>query len=289
MTIIEMIRKVDDFLDNRNLKTPQRRKNAIRHIAEFMKSTGKFMSNGNLMLPSDKDTFKESYQKHKGKSLSRAEVSAINHMYDIVHCNAMQNTIAPIKKTAMSKAEELMANSSIISNNKKVVTTNIEPVGSNNSKIGLKPWVGENPKVLILGSLPGDESLKQQAYYCNKGNFFWRIMHNLFGESEADNRTFITSQGIALWDCICSAERSGSSDARIKSGTEVYNNIEEFLAQYPTIKTIVFNGQKAEKSFRKQRKNIDCATIRLVSTSGAAAKSLKERLDNWSIIRELVK
>ena len=64
---------------------------------------------------------------------------------------------------------------------KKVVTTNIEPVGSNNSKIGLKPWVGENPKVLILGSLPGDESLKQQAYYCNKGNFFWRIMHNLFG------------------------------------------------------------------------------------------------------------
>ena len=172
---------------------------------------------------------------------------------------------------------------------KKVVTTNIEPVGSNNSKIGLKPWVGENPKVLILGSLPGDESLKQQAYYCNKGNFFWRIMHNLFGESEADNRTFITSQGIALWDCICSAERSGSSDARIKSGTEVYNDIEEFLAQYPTIKTIVFNGQKAEKSFRKQRINIDCATIRLISTSGAAAKSLKERLDNWSIIRELVK
>ena len=289
MTILEMIRKVDDFLDNRNLKAPQIRKDAIRHIAEFMKSTGKFMSNGNLMLPSDKDTFKESYQKHKGTSLSGAEKSAINHMYDIVHCNAMQNTIAPTKKTAMSKAEELMANSSIISNNKKVVTTNIEPAGSNNSKIGLKPWVGENPKVLILGSLPGDESLKQQAYYCNKGNFFWRIMHNLFGESEADNRTFITSQGIALWDCICSAERSGSSDARIKSGTEVYNNIEEFLAQYPTIKTIVFNGQKAEKSFRKQRKNIDCVTIRLISTSGAAAKSLKERVDNWTIIRELVK
>ena len=40
MTILEMIRKVDDFLDNRNIKTPQIRKNAIRHIAEFMKSTG---------------------------------------------------------------------------------------------------------------------------------------------------------------------------------------------------------------------------------------------------------
>ena len=119
MTILEMIRKVDDLLDNRNLKAPQIRKDAIRHIAEFMKSTGKFMSNGNLMLPSDKDTFKESYQKHKGKSLNSAEKSAINHMYDIVHCNAMQTTIAPIKKTAMSKAEELMANSSIISNNKK--------------------------------------------------------------------------------------------------------------------------------------------------------------------------
>ena len=55
-----------------------------------------------------------------GASTPRAKkVVTTNHMYDIVHCNAMQNTIAPIKKTAMSKAEELMANSSIISNNKK--------------------------------------------------------------------------------------------------------------------------------------------------------------------------
>lgn len=55
-----------------------------------------------------------------GASTPQAKkVVTTNHMYDIVHCNAMQNTIAPIKKTAMSKAEELMANSSIISNNKK--------------------------------------------------------------------------------------------------------------------------------------------------------------------------
>lgn len=53
--------------------------------------------------------------------------------------------------------------------------------------------------------------------------------------------------------------------------------------------TIVFNGKKAEECFRKQKQNIDCDTITLISTSAAAAKSFEDRLENWSIIKELVK
>lgn len=172
---------------------------------------------------------------------------------------------------------------------KLAVTKKCEAVVSCMNKTGLAPWVGDSPKVLILGSLPSDESISQQAYYCNPRNFFWNIMRSLFREMEIDNKKFITSHGIALWDCIYSADRSGSLDSNIKEETVVYNNIEEFLVQHPTIRTIVFNGQKAEKYFRKQNINIDCEKITLISTSSAAAKSLEDRLDNWSIIKELVK
>ena len=44
-------------------------------------------------------------------------------------------------------------------------------------KSGLLPLVGENPKLLILGSLPGDESIKQQKYYSNPRNQFWKIIN----------------------------------------------------------------------------------------------------------------
>ena len=32
---------------------------------------------------------------------------------------------------------------------------------------GLSALGGDSPKVLILGTMPGDKSLKEQAYYCD--------------------------------------------------------------------------------------------------------------------------
>lgn len=83
MTTREMITLVDRFLDSRNLATPSRRKNAIRNVARFIESTGTFLKDNQLTLPSDKKTFKAAYERYKGSDMSGAESSAINHMYDL--------------------------------------------------------------------------------------------------------------------------------------------------------------------------------------------------------------
>lgn len=168
------------------------------------------------------------------------------------------------------------------------VTQRKDPI-NHNHKIGLEPWVGVNPKVLILGTLPSDKSLENQAYYCSPTNSFWRIMRELFDDNlEHNNKLFITSCGIALWDCIKSGERKGSLDSNFNEETLIPNDIREFLLQYPSIKTIVFNGQKAERFFEKYCRNANCETITLVSTSSMASKPFDYKLSQWSIIKSLI-
>lgn len=163
------------------------------------------------------------------------------------------------------------------------------PYNTVNRKMGLKPWIGENPKILILGTLPGEQSLKQQAYYCNSRNSFWKIMRNLFPHNtKTDNKTFITSCGIALWDCIQSGEREGSLDSGFNVNSLIPNDIHGFLLKYPTIRTIVFNGGKAAKFFKQYCKNTTCDTITLVSTSSAAAIPFHVKLERWAIIKDKV-
>ena len=74
---------------------------------------------------------------------------------------------------------------------------------SNNRKSSLEPWVGDNPKVLILGTMAGDSSISAQAYYNDPGNPFWKLMADVFqaspGETADSHKAFITSRGIALW------------------------------------------------------------------------------------------
>lgn len=173
--------------------------------------------------------------------------------------------------------------------NKAESTATNKSHNANKYKIGLDPWIGGNPKVLILGTLPGEQSLKQQAYYCNSRNSFWEIMKNLFTHNaEIDNKTFITSCGIALWDCIQSGEREGSLDSGFNTDTLIPNDIHGLLLKYPTIQTIIFNGKKAAKFFNQYCKNTTCETITLISTSSAATVPFQEKLEQWAIIKDKV-
>ena len=169
------------------------------------------------------------------------------------------------------------------------------PVLSNNNKQGLEAWCGDEPYVLILGTLPGDESLRLQAYYQNKShNSFYKIMERLFErESGASDKDFVLSHHIALWDCMKEAEREGSTDAKIKDGSIVPNEIEQFLILHPTITTICLNGtgkttdtfnnyfcvEELEKKFK---------IISLPSTSNACGKSFEEKFKAWSVVKDIV-
>ena len=167
---------------------------------------------------------------------------------------------------------------------------------SDNSKKGLEAWCGEEPYVLILGTLPGDESLRLQAYYQNKSqNSFYKIMERLFDRrTEVSDKDFILSHHIALWDCMNEADREGSTDAKIKNESIVPNEIEQFLFLHPTITTICLNGTgKTTDTFNNYfcieelKKKYDI--ISLPSTSNLnGSMNFEEKLNAWSVVKKIV-
>lgn len=80
MTITEIRNKVFAELDSRPLAQPSRRKNALDHVLDYIK-TSKYHNNGAVILPEDKRLFKQDYEVYKGSKLSGAEDSVINEMY----------------------------------------------------------------------------------------------------------------------------------------------------------------------------------------------------------------
>ena len=116
-------------------------------------------------------------------------------------------------------------------------------------KDGFAPVVGINPRMLILGSLPGEPSLRANQYYANKQNAFWHIMGRLLNFSPnlsyADRIYALKQAGVALWDVLNSAQRVGSLDSAIEDSSANVNDIASFLKEFPSIHAIFLNGKKA--------------------------------------------
>jgi hypoxanthine-DNA glycosylase len=157
----------------------------------------------------------------------------------------------------------------------------------------LPPIVGPEPRVLILGSMPGARSLAAREYYAHPRNAFWPIMDALIGLDPALGYAVRTSRieaaGIALWDVLKHCERTGSLDTRIVRKSEVPNAIVPLLARHPTIRLVALNGGKAQAAFRRHLlPRLDApalarvAIVPLPSTSPAhAARSLAEKTAIW--------
>ncbi len=144
----------------------------------------------------------------------------------------------------------------------------------------------EDARVLILGTLPGAESLRRQQYYAKKENSFWNIMGALFGASPErpyeDRLRLLKQRGVALWDVCATAERVGSLDSNIKA--PVANDFPSFFRAHKRIELICFNGQPAEKLFRRHA-SAGLPVIHqmvLPSTSPAHARMrFEEKLSRW--------
>jgi len=118
---------------------------------------------------------------------------------------------------------------------------------------GFPPVANADARSLILGSLPGARSIAEQQYYAHPQNAFWRIMGELFG-IEGDYATRcaqLGAHGIALWDVLHSSIRPGSMDADIKTSTAAVNDFAAFFAAHRGIRTVAFNGKKAEQLFTR--------------------------------------
>ena len=156
-------------------------------------------------------------------------------------------------------------------------------------KLGLEPVIGTNPRILILGSLPGDESIRKQEYYGNPRNMFWDVMGGILGEKApvrySERVEYLKRHGIALWDILHAAEREGSLDAKIKN--EEFNDIAWLLSDNPSIEVIATNGGKAEKSFRKYlRRNPSVTGKRIYHCASTSPMSICAGWDLGRLIEQ---
>lgn len=166
----------------------------------------------------------------------------------------------------------------------------------NNHITGLAPILPEEPRLLILGSMPGVQSLEGEKYYMNPRNHFWPILFNIFNtrilQDYDEKISWVMSKQIALWDTIHSCIRKGSLDASIKE--LVPNNIEKLLQKNPTIECILCNGTKAYDTFNRYICMTDYKHIhvyKMPSTSpipGRYTKSFAGKVEAWAIIADYI-
>jgi hypoxanthine-DNA glycosylase len=142
----------------------------------------------------------------------------------------------------------------------------------------------------VLGTLPGEESLRRVEYYAHPRNLFWTIIFGLFGEAPAavygDRLAFVMAHRIALWDVCAMAERRASLDSEIKR--EVPNTLHDLLDANPSIATVAFNGGTARRLYdRYFTRRTELAYLHLPSTSPAhASLGFAEKLARWQALRD---
>ena len=149
------------------------------------------------------------------------------------------------------------------------------------------PSVDESARVLILGSMPGAESLRQQQYYAFRHNVFWRIMGELYDfpvETPYPERLAILRRHrIALWDVLAECERPGSLDSSIRAPRP--NDIPGLAGKLPHLEKILCNGGAARNYLHRFFPELDAQ--QLPSTSPAAARfSYAQKLAAWKAALE---
>ncbi len=160
-------------------------------------------------------------------------------------------------------------------------------------KRSFPPIVGADPLLLVLGTLPGEESLRRQEYYAHPRNLFWPIICGLFDMPApvryAERVEFVATRQIALWDVCASGERVASADATIRA--EVPNAIDALIEHHPGIRAVAFNGSGAQRLYdRHFTRRPGLGYLVLPSTSPAHARlGFAEKLARWSALRDILR
>ncbi|GKT12312.1 MAG: double-stranded uracil-DNA glycosylase [Thiomicrorhabdus sp.] len=166
---------------------------------------------------------------------------------------------------------------------------------------GFPPIIPKTPKILILGTMPSVVSIEEAFYYAHPRNAFWPMIASLLNNSEfqvggvdqtakslntvKEKKEACNILGIYLWDVLQACERKGSLDSEIKLPQA--NDFSLVFREYPSIKTVAFNGQAAQKLFKKEVLKLqdlpdDLTYITLPSTSPAyAAITLEDKRLFW--------
>lgn len=203
------------------------------------------------------------YWKKDGSKIDAYQIHGRTKRYSsIFECNGSN---VSLRSDAISKVVPATKSGSLIVVKKPAVTHN---------KTSFRPISNSSTAVLILGTMPGERSLKLGEYYAHARNRFWKVISTITNSelpsSYHEKKTLLSKMNVGLWDVAHNASRKGSLDNAIEDVRP--NDLEEFIRRHKKLKVVGFNGAKSEALHDKyfQRK----ASIRylsLPSTSPANA------------------
>jgi TDG/mug DNA glycosylase family protein len=156
-------------------------------------------------------------------------------------------------------------------------------------KRSFPPVADERTRVLLLGSLPGEESLARGQYYANPRNQFWRLMSEVVGAdlvplSYERRLAAMLAAKVGLWDSVASASRRGSLDGAIRGHSA--NELRALVDGLPDLRAIAFNGGT---SARIGEKALGAGgtfdRVPLPSSSPAFTLSFERKLEEWLTLR----
>ncbi len=155
----------------------------------------------------------------------------------------------------------------------------------------MAPIGSSDARLLILGSLPGEESLRAQRYYAHPQNQFWRLLGRAIGEDLAGldygvRLSRLAARGIALWDVVGEARRQGSLDGAIRGAAP--NRLRDYAATHPQLQAIAFNGKTAARLGRAALGDMPgLRLIDLPSSSPAYTLAFADKAARWDVLGAL--
>ncbi len=159
-------------------------------------------------------------------------------------------------------------------------------------KRSFAPVANAETRLLVLGSLPGEQSLAASRYYANPRNQFWRLMSGVLDrdlaplEYEARLEALLAA-GVGLWDLVGSAQRTGSLDADIRDWRP--NALLDLAERLPRLRAIAFNGgTSARIGMKALGGSVPAALVPLPSSSPAFTLAFEKKLETWLQLREFL-
>ncbi len=160
-------------------------------------------------------------------------------------------------------------------------------------KAAFAPMIDAATRVLILGSLPGDQSLAASRYYANPRNRFWHLVGEVIARPDLpelghDERLrVLLVAGIGLWDAAASAERPGSLDSSMRNIQPAA--LLDLVRSLPQLRAVGCNGKTSAKIARPLLAGARCQLIDLPSSSPAhATMPYLQKQQAWLALQQFI-
>jgi hypoxanthine-DNA glycosylase len=148
------------------------------------------------------------------------------------------------------------------------------------------PVTRPDTRLLVLGSLPGAISLREQRYYAHPQILFWRLMsavidRDLVPLDYEQRLEALLDAKVGLWDTVAAATREGSLDAAIR--LHAASDLPALVTSLPHLRAIGFNGATSAKIGRRQLGPAPrLALVDLPSSSPAyASLAFERKRETW--------